>query len=195
VAIWARDSKILRVKDLWPSGAECTWGTVWRTIKRACPSYEINAAIYSFCIALLPFFNLTPAELTHLSKYNFGVFFAQSEVRESRVFCALAYFVLAIGYLVETHVEEQLKEMAEKFKAMDEYENEVLEAILKPVRHAISQLKPGGIQAPRNEIIKFSEELAKDYVNSLYVEYARKFDADFNVGSIGDNAECIEHGR
>jgi len=105
-----------------------------------------------------------------------------SPFKGQRVFNALAYYVLTVGFKVQPQLVEGLKEMAASFLNNDPNDDDELEDFLTPVRSAISKIKPLKITGHKpKEVSDFANSLADNVVNLISVEFARKFDPNYQV--------------
>jgi hypothetical protein len=155
----------------------------WQTIRSAVANDKRADALYSFAIALLPF--VVPDKATRaLESMTFSPMAPNiyAEGMESyKVFWALAFYCVEMGFKFRERLDEKLRKLARKFESFDGVLTPATDTGVGAIQTAIERWRPTtGTQTVTSERAR---KMAQDVVNMLFVEYARESDPSFKAQS------------
>jgi hypothetical protein len=187
MAIWAKDSNVLVVKEA-PGTRQEARSSPHAALKRALlGSARKLAALYSFIIAVLPFFNPPKDKVATYESKTFAVAESADIYMEAyendKVWHALIYFATLLKFSFRPELAAAMNDLAAKFVDSRDANVDALESSLAGITTAIEKYRPPPPHGQPKMSNERAAKTAKDLVNVMLIEYAREYDKTFDVRS------------
>ena len=193
VMMWMDGSRVTSVKD--PRGLDPDNRPPGHTaVVNAAPHALAVNGLYSFIIAILPFFKPTAKQLTALQNATCTLGTDAKKYVEilrngSPLFSAVAHYVFIVGFMVQSHLVRALRELAAAFQngkglLMTGNEHQ-MSKFQEDVQSFMPEVKVKRRDGTIGRLTKEqAKELAEQVVNTAIIQLVRTINEDFDVTSL-----------
>jgi hypothetical protein len=171
--MWAEGSQIKTTKENKGTCPNHRMDPMDTIVEAMDGNFNAGYAITSFTVNLLPFFR--SSKKVHAVDFSDRASYVLI-IEENPVFCAMAWYLHALGYRVDESFKGVFSEMMQKFEELHDPLSVTADPQLETLMIAMDAWRP----SVGNRTLKGTE--ARDKVlNFMYITYAMELDADFKV--------------